>query len=133
MKETTKAWIKFAKSDFKVKDLIFDDDEMELIFSFHCQQTIEKLFKAILVENDILPPKIHDLQRLFYLLPEDIKSQLSSCESELEILSVIYIDSRYPSDYTLLPNAFISKEDLIKINESTNNLYNTLLTLLTKN
>ncbi|MFA6201468.1 MAG: hypothetical protein WC679_13795 [Bacteroidales bacterium] len=41
MKETTKAWLKFAKSDFKVKDLIFDDDEMELIFAFHCQQAIE--------------------------------------------------------------------------------------------
>lgn len=133
MKETTKAWLKFAKSDFITKDQLLNVKGTELNFAFHCQQAIEKLFKAILVENDILPPKIHDLQRLFYLLPEDIKSQLSCCEPELEILNVIYIDSRYPSDYVLLPNAFISKEDLVKINESTNNLYNILLTLLTKN
>jgi HEPN domain-containing protein len=133
MKETTKAWMKFAKSDFKVKELLLDGEEMELIFAFHCQQAIEKLFKAILVENDILPPKIHDLQRLFYLLPENIKNQLSNSLLELDTLSVIYVDSRYPSDYVLLPNAFISKEDLVRINVSTNNLYNTLLTLLTNN
>ena len=132
MKETTEVWLKFARSDFKVKELIFENDEIELIFAFHCQQAIEKLLKAILVENDIQPPKIHDLQRLIYLLPEKYKKQLSKYKTELDTLSMIYIDSRYPSDFVLLPNANVSKEDLAKINESTNILYNILLKLLAK-
>ena len=40
MKETAIVWIDFAEKDFKAKELLKKTEGMELIFAFHCQQTI---------------------------------------------------------------------------------------------
>ena len=127
MKETTKSWLQYASEDYKTKNIIFDIEDLDKVFAFHCHQSIEKLLKAVLNENRILPPKIHDLKRLFVLLPEKIRENNLHLLEQIEELNSIYIDSRYPADFALLPNATLSKEDKIRINNATDQLYNDLL------
>jgi HEPN domain-containing protein len=130
MKETTKSWVLYSSEDYKTKNVILDIEDLEKVFAFHCHQAIEKLLKAILNENKVLPPKIHDLNRLFNLLPEKLRERLNYLLEHIEELNSIYIDSRYPADFALLPNATLSKEDKIRINNATDELYNALLGIL---
>ncbi|MCK5847754.1 MAG: HEPN domain-containing protein [Caldisericia bacterium] len=127
MKETVKVWIDFAEKDFKAKELLKKTEGMELIFAFHCQQTIEKLMKAILVENDIFPHKTHDLGRLCAIMPSSYKNQLNNFHTQLDELGQIYLDSRYPSDFAMLPNATLNESDIEHINYITDQLYDLMM------
>ena len=56
MKEETRKWIAKALNDYKTAEKLLKLPENEVItdtLCFHCQQTVEKLLKAFLVENDI--------------------------------------------------------------------------------
>ena len=69
--------------------------------AFHCQQSIEKSFKAVLEEHEQIVPRIHDLITL------RAKTE-KYCELELESALLnqsneLYMDARYPSDLGLLP------------------------------
>ncbi len=132
MKITTASWIKFAAQDYKAKNVLSNIEDLEKVFAFHCQQSIEKLLKALLNENDILPPKSHDIIRLYTLLPVSIKEKFKDLMPLMEELNSIYIDSRYPADFALLPNYTLSKEDIEKINNATDKLYNNILSFLKK-
>ena len=69
--------------------------------AFHCQQCLEKCFKAILEEGEFPVIKSHDLLKLRSL------SEIHMTVDVLRILRVlneVYIDSRYPGDLGLLPD-----------------------------
>jgi HEPN domain-containing protein len=69
--------------------------------SFHCQQCIEKCFKALIEEKDKPFIKSHDLLRL----QQNANIQFSEEEIILlEMINEVYIDSRYPGDLGLLPH-----------------------------
>jgi HEPN domain-containing protein len=51
-----RAAVELAKND--------DCDFFSSIICFHCQQAVEKHFKAYLMYNETAPPKTHDLLRL---------------------------------------------------------------------
>ena len=70
MKEETKKWIAKALNDYKTAEKLLKLPENEVItdtLCFHCQQTVEKLLKAFLVENDINFGKVHSLEYLIKL------------------------------------------------------------------
>jgi HEPN domain-containing protein len=68
--------------------------------AFHCQQCIEKCFKAVMEERDIQFIKSHDLLRLKAL----VKIPLDDPDLHtLRVINEVYIDSRYPGDLGLLP------------------------------
>ena len=111
MKAATKDWIELAKRDFSAAQKLVQDEYLANICLFHCQQTIEKLFKGILEEYGTRIPKIHSVVTLHELLPPEIKNLFIIDPSELSLIDDIYIDSRYPGEIGLLPNRFPSSSD----------------------
>jgi HEPN domain-containing protein len=89
-------WLTKAAEDRRVVDVLsaaagpLDDP-----ICFHCQQSAEKLCKALLVAAEIAPPRTHDLEELVALLaptpapPLDVQRALVS-------LSAMAILPRYP-------------------------------------
>ena len=98
MKKMTREWVKKAEDDFlaaellaKGKDLFPDQ------VCFHCQQSAEKYLKALLEEQGLHVPKIHDLIRVLDLLRETFPV-LVPLTRGLEVLSDFAVDSLYPGD-----------------------------------
>ena len=81
--------------------------------AFHLQQCVEKSFKAILENNNIRIPKIHNLERIYAMIEEIDSLSLELNEDILDQINDVYIDSRYPGDAGLVPEG---KPSLEKIN-----------------
>lgn len=102
MNVITSEWLKAAKDDIEVIRHIIQDDHLTHIVAFHAQQAIEKCFKAVLEENKISVPKIHDLLNLY-----ERAGKFFHMDLDIEILREVndlYIESRYPGEFGLLPN-----------------------------
>lgn len=133
MKKTTQDWMNFAKLDLDTAEKILDDEHLSNIALFHCQQTIEKIFKAILEENNIKIPKTHNIIKLYSLVPVEITNVLNFDISDLEDFDDIYIDSRYPSDIGLLPNGLPDYEDVKTYLKLTKEIFDKCIEILMPN
>lgn len=99
MKPLTRDWVQKAEGDFVVanqimrrrKNRVFD------IACFHCQQTVEKYFKARLIEAGLPYPRSHDLVVLLHLLLP-IEPLWISYEPALKKLTNYAVSFRYPGD-----------------------------------
>lgn len=80
--------------------------------AFHAQQCVEKCFKALLEEADIEIRKTHNLLTLKTAINQ--RQQLDFDEDMLSLLNKLYIDSRYPGSFGLLPSGIPSLEDAEK-------------------
>ena len=107
MKKQVEDWILLAEHDLYAAEILLkDDNPLTNIVAFHCQQTIEKYFKAFLIENDVPPIKTHDLIKLNDMSKE-IKD-LGINEQTLIIINEVYTSSRYPGELGLLPEGMPS-------------------------
>ena len=61
MRRRTKAWLDSARDDLEVAEEIINRDDLTHMVAFHCQQAIEKSFKAVLEEHVQIVPRVHDL------------------------------------------------------------------------
>ncbi len=102
MKFLTKEWLNAAELDIKSATQLLNDVSLTSVATFHCQQSIEKSFKAVLVENDREPQRIHDLLRLYKLVLEFIDPFDDILT--LKKINEAYIDTRYPGEMGLLPD-----------------------------
>jgi HEPN domain-containing protein len=101
MKQTTKDWLTVAEDDLLAAKTLASEDRLTNLVSFHCQQCLEKCFKAMIEEQDKPSIKSHDLLRLQLIA----NIQLSASETTLlSIINETYIDARYPGDLGLLPH-----------------------------
>lgn len=64
MKLTTKEWLSAAEDDLISAKKLVDEIRLTNIVAFHCQQCIEKGFKALIEEILGTSVKSHDLLRL---------------------------------------------------------------------
>lgn len=97
------------KMIFWLQKKLADEERLTNVVAFHCQQCLEKCFKAIIEEQGKLSIKSHDLLRL--QLNADI--QLSPSETILlAIINEVYIDARYPGDMGLLPHGKPTKVEV---------------------
>jgi HEPN domain-containing protein len=96
MKKLTAAWIRKAESDLRAaRKLAKDRPPCHDEACFHCQQAVEKFFKALLQEWGLAVPRIHELDTLLdLLLPKD--STLSRLRRGLKRLTQYAVDYRYP-------------------------------------
>jgi len=101
-------WVKAAYSDLIVMESIVDNELVTHMTAFHSQQSVEKSFKAILESEGINVPKKHDVRMLKKLVSEYINID---DDYILDALNTLYIDSRYPSSFGLLPNGKPTLED----------------------
>jgi HEPN domain-containing protein len=101
MKQTTKDWLTIAEDDLLAAKTLAREDRLTNLVSFHCQQCLEKCFKAMIEEQDKPSIKSHDLLRLQI----NANIQLSGSETILlGMINEVYFDTRYPGDLGLLPH-----------------------------
>ena len=109
MKEATNDWFIAANDDLLAAKTLATDSRITNLAAFHCQQCLEKCFKAVIEEFENLNLKSHDLIRL--QIAADI--QLTDDELNLmEIINEVYIDARYPGDLGLLPHGKPSVDEI---------------------
>ncbi len=132
MKQSTQAWIELADKDIKAAKKLVNDDYLANIVLFHCQQCIEKSLKAILEESNLDVPRIHGIHRLNTLIKEKAKYILPISDDEIDSIDDIYIDTRYPSNFGLLPSGFPSKEEAEKFITLAEKVYNSTIKSLNK-
>jgi len=64
MKQATKDWLTFAEDDLLAAKALANEDRLTSLVAFHCQQCLEKCFKAMIEEQDKPSSRSHDLFRL---------------------------------------------------------------------
>ena len=109
MKKETKLWLDHAKEDLKNLEVMWTAHRYGPT-AFYCQQAVEKIIKAIIVEKkNQAPRKSHDLLRLLEdsgLLDDFPKEWVP----ELKEMSRHYFRVRYPG----LSKKFYSRREAVK-------------------
>lgn len=99
MDKDVKNWCDISAYDIATAEAMYKTGRY-LYVLFMCQQAVEKLLKGLAQqESGIIPPKIHDLERL------SIMANVKPDARQLEILRVLngyYIESRYPEEIEML-------------------------------
>jgi len=99
MKPETERWLRRAAEDMGVADAAWERG-YDSSCIYHCQQAIEKLLKAKLIEKTGRYPKTHDLPSL----AEGSSLDLSQEQSEfLGKLSEQYLPTRYGDEWIDMP------------------------------
>ncbi len=122
MKKRVKEWLKFAKIDLDSAIKLLEDPGLTQSAAFHCQQSIEKSFKAILEENQNKIPRTHDLEKLYGQV-EECKIKLVIDEDVLDEVNDVYIETRYPSDLGLIPEGIPKVETVKRFYDLSNSIY----------
>jgi HEPN domain-containing protein len=93
-------WLKKAGNDLKAaKYLLTLDDAPTDVISFHCQQAVEKYFKAYLTLVDVRVTKTHDLETILALCVEkDTKFQRLDKDG-IAKLTFYAVEIRYPEEF----------------------------------
>jgi HEPN domain-containing protein len=94
MKEETKIWLNYARENLDSSEILLESKLYNPSLQ-NAQQTVEKTFKALLVEKEVHVKRTHDIFELNLIL---IKSNIiiSISEEECDLLNSIYIPSKYP-------------------------------------
>ena len=100
MKKQVEAWINNAEKDVLAISEIIKNPMLTNIVTFHCQQAIEKYFKAYILDNSKPLLKIHNLLTLYGTIKEIIDLDIN--EDMLSTVNDIYLESRYPGEIGLL-------------------------------
>ena len=97
MKADTREWVKYAEEDFSVASSLMRRRKScpANSIGFHCQQCVEKYFKARLVEAGCAFPKTHDLEGLLNLVVV-VEPLLAAFQPVLGILTSYAVQFRYP-------------------------------------
>jgi HEPN domain-containing protein len=125
MKNSTNHWLQAAKDDLSVIDSIISNVDLTHIVAFHAQQAIEKCLKAVCEEHNIQIPRIHKLDYLYGQTREFLNIKIEN--QILNDLDALYIDSRYPGNFGLMPYGKPSIEDSIKYRSAAKVLYDYLM------
>ena len=106
-------WLKYASDDLQSAEVLFKEGIYNMV-CFHSQQVVEKLFKSFIATYHQEIPRIHNLIRLHKICEDLQGSQLNLDEEGLIFLNDVYIDSRYPADFGILPSGQPDKEEARK-------------------
>ena len=102
MKNIYEEWLHSALMDIRIIEKVLDDPFLTPVACFHAQQCIEKTLKAILEKEGREIPKTHDVIRLLGIIQE--KQEIDIDIDLLQKVGELYIESRYPGDFGLLPD-----------------------------
>jgi HEPN domain-containing protein len=95
IEESAQEWLSISEYDLETAKAMLDASRY-LYVAFLCQQTIEKLLKAIFVyTNQELPPRTHNLLYLVDKLGLEVSEQQRKLFARL---NQYYLESRYPGE-----------------------------------
>ena len=121
MKPSAQQWLDFAKADLINCERIIEDEFLTAIVAFHSQQVVEKCFKAIIDEKNLVIPRIHNLVRLYQVVEGFLKNPIEI--RELMALDSVYTSSRYPSDIGMIATGKPTQHDALALYESAKNIF----------
>jgi len=96
-------WLKYADDDLAGAEILLNEKIYNIV-CFHCQQAVEKLLKSIIAAYGQEIPRIHNLIRLTSICEELHGDSFALDDEALIFLNDVYIDSRYPADFGILPS-----------------------------
>ncbi|UCC32044.1 MAG: HEPN domain-containing protein [Phycisphaerales bacterium] len=99
MNGTVREWIDKAEGDYRTARREFEavDSPSYDATCFHAQQFVEKLMKAIMIHNKVVPPRIHNLAQFSGLL-EPLCPELDLAIEDLNHLTTLGMAVRYPGE-----------------------------------
>jgi HEPN domain-containing protein len=103
-----------------VKELM-DNPDLTHIASFHVQQAIEKSMKAVLEKIGGPVQKTHNLEKLHSLTEDYIPVENHKL---LMMINELYIDSRYPGDFGILPDGKPTQADVNEFYSFAHGIFN---------
>lgn len=121
MNSITDGWLESAYGDLKNIGYIIKDADLTHIVAFHSQQCVEKSFKALLEHHIKETPKQHSTLKLYGLVSEFIDIFIN--EELLSAFDDLYIDSRYPGNFGLMPYGKPTLEDAEEFYELARDIY----------
>jgi HEPN domain-containing protein len=103
MKDQVKEWLALADEDIETADILINHKNCKANqIAFHCQQAIEKYFKAYLLENNWELKKTHNLTKLYNIAKTLTSKDFSIDTKLLDQIHNFYINSRYPGEYVAI-------------------------------
>jgi HEPN domain-containing protein len=132
-KQKIKYWLEISDYDLETARSMLESKRW-LYVVFMCQQAIEKLIKALYINDfDAEPPRTHNLAFLFKKLnvakgDSDPKAP-SDILKLLNVLSAHYLNNRYP-DYKMNLSRALSEDKAGKYLKETEEVYKWLKSLL---
>lgn len=87
-------WLQFAEEDFLSAKALLEKKIYNQV-CFHSQQAAEKMLKAFLKSQGMVPPKIHSLLELLEMCKEK-DNEFVALQKGCEYLSRFYLPARYP-------------------------------------
>ncbi len=124
MKQITQDWLEAAHIDLESIGYLLPDERLTGHVAFHAQQAIEKALKALIEENGDRVPKIHSLSKLLDNCSVYLNFQFD--EELIIALDSLYIESRYPGEFGLLPQGKPNKKEAQRFNEFAQEVYQTV-------
>jgi len=128
----TKDWLQAAWIDLDSVDKLLPFEHLTSVVSFLCQQSIEKSFKAVFEYFKLDIIKTHNLLRLYSAVCSQVTLN-NIDEKRLNKLNDLYTDSRYPSEFGLLPDEKPSLEEAKEFYKFALNIYEQIKILLEQN
>ncbi len=91
-------WLRYVESDLQIAEMVPPSGVLLEHLCFHAQQAAEKAIKRVLITHDVVPPKTHDIERLFDLASESVgpvPERLRAASS----LTAYAVLTRSPADF----------------------------------
>jgi len=126
----TDLWLKYARDDLSSASVLLREGIYNMV-CFHSQQAVEKMLKSIIANFHKEIPRTHNLIRLLEICEELSGKKMAIDDENLIFLNDVYIDSRYPADFGLLPGGQSTKADAQKAYDSANEIFTVLYAFLT--
>ncbi len=94
--ELVKEWAAKAEEDYWAAEYLYKKSKkLSTIICFHAQQSAEKYLKALLIQCNIDPPRIHSLETLLDMVVSKIP-ELEEYRESLANLTPYSVEYRYP-------------------------------------
>ena len=106
-------WLQYAGEDLQSAKVLLKEKIYNMV-CFHSQQVAEKLFKSFIAAYNKEIPRTHNLIRLHKICEDLYGNELEIDSKALMFLNDVYIDSRYPADFGVLPFGQSGKEEAKK-------------------
>ena len=100
-KRLAREWFRFGDMDLSTAELKIEHHPQHYeIICYHCQQAVEKYLKGYLFACDVMPPKIHELDKLCVMCAQ-YDDSFEGIFDRCELLSQYAVQSRYPDEIEL--------------------------------
>lgn len=108
MRKEAEAWLKIAAEDLQSAEILFER-KLYRMACYHAQQSVEKVFKALLADHEVDFPRTHNILDLNIAIKK-IGYSVFLTDEDAIFLNSIY-RARYPSEAGLLPLGEPLKKD----------------------